>query len=49
MDRKFKERLTCSEVDHDVDEKYCVAETIERDPSSAQIIIKEWYGHRQND
>ena len=41
--------LTCSKIDYDVYEEYCVGETIEHNPSSWKIVIKEGYGYRKYD
>ncbi len=41
--------LTSSKVDDDVNEEDGVRETVERDPSSAQIVVEEGNCNRQND
>ena len=41
--------LTCSKIDYDVYEEYRVRKTIEHNPSSWKIVIKEGYGNRKYD
>lgn len=41
--------LTCPKVDHDVDQKDGVRETVEGDPPRAEVVIEEGDSDRKND
>ena len=42
------EALACSEVDDEIKYKESIRDTIEDHPASAEVVVEERDGHRQN-
>jgi len=40
--------LACPEVDDEIKNEQCVGDTVEHHPASAEIVVEERYGYRQN-
>jgi hypothetical protein len=38
--------VTCPKIDNNINEKDCVRQTVEGNPSGAKVIIEEGNGHR---
>ena len=41
--------ITCSKIDHNIDEEYSVGYAVEDDPSDGEVVVEEGNCHRKND
>lgn len=45
----FFERFTCSKIDYYIDKEYRIGQTVEGNPTGAQVVVEKTYRYWQDD